>query len=223
LKSLLNKSLVVRYPGSLGQPHVKSYFGGLFGSPDPPEQLNERDLRVLAERLDVLADYYQARVEGRIDWKCLAIGLAFAHVPGMQVVDSPRRGRGRPRKYDGFDLYRTVLAIMDEKRTSVANACGILSRRKGRWHGARPSTLETRFHADKRKLARFTILEHPTSPEIVAGGIFGAVTSVKDADRPSARYPAPPPPFTFGLPNGLWGVGGLPLRLADFSKTYEKS
>jgi hypothetical protein len=224
LKSPPNKSLAVRYPGPLGEPHVKIYSGGFLGLlGDPSGDLKEQDVRALVGKLDLLADYYQARVDGRIDWKCLAMRLAFAHVPGMQVIDAPRRGRGRPRKYDGFDLYRTVLAIVDEKRTSVANACGLLSRRKGRWYGAKPSTLETRFHADKRRLAQFTILEHPTAPDIVAGGIFGSVTSVKDADRPSAKYPAPPPPFTFGLPNGLWGLGALPLGLADLSKTYEKS
>jgi hypothetical protein len=142
--------------------------------------------RAWREKFQLLADYYNARLNGQIDWKTLALCLAFAHVPGIQIVTGPSRKRGRPRQYDGFALYRAVLGVIDERQTSVANACRILSGRKGDWRGANPVTLETRFHANKRQLARLAPAQagSPSAP-------------VNASDRPSAKYPQPPPPSLY--------------------------
>jgi hypothetical protein len=155
----------------------------LSGLADADQGLEDEDLRALVENVRLLADHYNALVNDQIDWKALAIRLAFAHVPGFKVVTVPMRLRGRPRHYDDFALYRAVLGVIDENKTSVANACFILSRRRGNWHGAKPSTLETRFHADKRQVARLARAQ--------AGSPLAPVNA---SDRPSAKYPQPPPP-----------------------------
>lgn len=207
MKPSRKKPPTVHYPGPLGEPHAKTpsfLFGGLLGPPvDAEEEARKRDLEALAKKVDLLVDHYDARSEGGdVNWKSLAISLAFSHVPGFQIVETPKRKRGRPRNYDGFDLYRAILKVLDEKRTSVANACVILSRRNGAWHGKKPTTLETRFHADKRKLASRTFVGNKIKSEAgTLGGLLGNFAEVDD--RPSAKYPPPPlgvfdpPPFPY--------------------------
>lgn len=194
----------VRYPGELGEPHVriKPPLRGLFalGNDDPEteKEYQQKNLRILNRKLNLLAAYYEAISDGEIDWKALALSLVFAHVEGFQVIEWPKRKRGRPRQYfSRDDLYRAVLEILDEGESSVVNACRSLTKRKGEWHRANAKTLETRFHEVKRRLVKQQ-----------------QRTFVDPTSLTSQGYPRLPPKNALG---GLFGLGAL--ALSDYKKS----
>jgi hypothetical protein len=206
------KTPPVQYPGWLGLPHVRIRPSSIFGLLGPnsveeaKEEAHQKNMEIFGQKMVALAQHYRALSGDDVDWKAMAIGLAFDHVPGFQIVDTPSRKRGRPGRWDfSFEFYRAVLQLLDEGQASVANACRILSRRKGRWNGINPTTLETRFHADKRKIAQLF-----RGPKIAA--VDGAPSSLLGqfladyARRPSAKYPT--------LPNmlGLLSLGAAPVK-----------
>jgi hypothetical protein len=193
-------------------PHVRIRPSSIFGLPSPnsvagaEEEVHKKNLEVLDQKLVALAQHYRALSGDDVDWKALAIGLAFDHVPGFQIVDTPSRKRGRPRHWDfSFEFYRAVLQLLDEGQASVANACRILSRRKGPWHGINPTTLETRFHSDKRKIAQL-FRDTKIAPVTAAPTSLLGQFMADYARRPSAKYPA--------LPNmlALLGLGAAPFE-----------
>ncbi len=174
MKPTRKKSAKFKYPGPLGEPLVKR--GALLGYSEKAEEWFEQDR---AERLYLVVDLYQAWTDdGKVDWKLLALSLACHHIPGFQTVETPTRGRGRPKKsHDGFEFYMAVLEVMDKRKTSVANACRLLREKKGGpWYEKKLGTLETKFHDDKRRLLD-----------------LGLVPEMEPEGLPSAKYPKPPP------------------------------
>lgn len=194
---------VVRYPGELGEPHVRSRntktsLLGFFGeqTPEVEQELMQKDAEALARKLDLLVDYYDARKDGKPDWYALSVSLAFAHVEGFQVVDWPKRKRGRPRTYQTHsDLYAAVIEVLEERNTSVINACRILSKRDGKWKKQNPGTLEARFHDAKRRI----VAERSKS---LYAPIYTSETTVRG-------YPKPATP---GMLGGLFAAGMLEAR-----------
>ena len=209
---------IVQYPGELGEPHVRvkaaAGFVSLFaGAQKTDEQLEaearEANLNALRRRLVLLARHYDALKDEEVDWQGLAIGLAFAHVPGFLMVDEMPRRRGRPRSQGLFDfaLYEAVLNVLDEGEGSVANACRRLTKRQGAWRGKNAASLESRFHEQRRKAEAMDLTRHLRNPETgfpvgLAGSPFADGTM-----RPSAKYP--PVPFK-GL-GGLFALGATAL------------
>jgi hypothetical protein len=213
----------VEYPGELGIPireaipfvEGTSLLGGY--TEEGKANARRRDLEELNRKLQVLAQHYEARGgDGEINWKRLAISLALAHVPGLQVVEELPRGRGRPKRYvpsyERYALYSAILAILDEGEPSVANACRRLSKREGKWRGANPRTLEARFHEDARTI-RAMKLPPPMSmtPEEREGNPFLALLIKDRTGLASAKYPQPP-----AMLSGLFGLGS---RLYDHNKS----
>ncbi|MBK8086488.1 MAG: hypothetical protein IPK28_23200 [Devosia sp.] len=205
---------IVDYPGELGEPHVrvKAISGGLFslllGEKDQSaEGLEARatkaNLDALGKKLVLLAEHYSAVTDDDdINWKQLAIELAFAHVPGFTTVEERPRKRGRPgRSYFDFALYEAVLGVLDEGEPSVANACRTLAKRRGAWKGKNPDTLETRFHEQRRRAAQMDLRPHLHNSDT---GLAAALADISPA--PSGKYP--PVPFKG---RGLFGIGARSL------------
>jgi hypothetical protein len=196
---------IVEYPGELGEPHVTikptTAFVSLFMGADAKTQAereaeaHKANLDALGSKINLLAMYYGAGSGSAIDWKRLAIELAFRHVPGLKTLDEKPRKRGRPGKsyFENFELYEAVLNILDEGEPSVANACRKLSKRLGPWKGRNPTSLETRFHEGRRRAAAMDLRPHLRNPEtgLPIDSLAGSLDLV--STKPSAKYP--PVPF----------------------------
>ena len=81
-------------------------------------------------------------------WR-LAFHLALDLVPGMQIVESVPRGRGRPKLWTR-DLYRTLFAAVEkiqaEKSIGIADTIRILRKRSpDAWGKYKENTLGTRY------------------------------------------------------------------------------
>jgi hypothetical protein len=218
---------VVTYPGSLGDPHIRikpvtPFVSLLTGNSSKTQEeleaeAHQANLEALSKKIDVLAEYYGAVTDGRVDWRLLAIKLAFAHVPGLTTLEETPRRRGRPGKgIFNFDLYAAVLDILDEGEPSVANACRILCKRPGQWKGANPDSIEARFHESKRRAAALDFRPHLAAPS-TSSALDGTPWHelVEAQTKPSDKYP--PVPFRMGR---IFGLGATALY--DHEKSNDK-
>lgn len=215
---------LVDYPGELGEPHVRikpasglfDFLGGAGAATEAEREAEaqRKNLDALGRKMALLADYYDAVNDDRIDWKKLAIELAIAHVAGFTTIEDQPRKPGRPGKgLFNFDLYRAVLNVLDDGEPSVINACRTLSKRTGPWKGANPSSLEARFHESKRRAAAmdfrsFKELNFVAQPDPTLGALGRGKTP-----KPSDRYPPPP----------LFSLGGMFDLSASALYDHEKS
>jgi hypothetical protein len=105
-------------------------------------------LRVLADEEKRLSDEEENRVRTafvfklrllarhfRVNWDRpnmlgrLALKLAMAHVPGMQIVDAPKKRRGRPKRFrDPSQFLREVDAIRAERKIGISHAIRVWKR-----------------------------------------------------------------------------------------------
>ena len=100
----------------------------------------------------MLAKFYGAiEPDGNVHWEKLAIGLAKAHVPGLQRRRS--RGPGRPEDVAAkYTVYLEVLqALHEDTGLTVAGACRQLSDRAKR-SSQTAETIEARFHEAKARV-----------------------------------------------------------------------
>ena len=85
------------------------------------------------------------------DWLGLALRLGDDFVPGFKVKEPNARERGRPRNQPDVLLEDVDDYRRRNPRLGIAAACNFLVKQKGPWHGNKPSTLETRYHKEKRE------------------------------------------------------------------------
>jgi hypothetical protein len=121
-------------------------------------ELSKRDRAELSEwagkaifdeqwrRLRVIADQYGTDLESHSDSWRLALLLAIDFVPGFSLFPGMHRGRARTAARDHFDLATEVNSLIKEESRSAFNACEILSKRKGKWKGVKPTSLEATYH-----------------------------------------------------------------------------
>jgi hypothetical protein len=97
-------------------------------------------------RLRVVADQYGTDLESHSDSWRLALLLAIDFVPGFSSFAGIRKGRARTAARDHLDLATEVKSLIKEKNRSAFNACEILSKRKGKWKGRKPASLEATYY-----------------------------------------------------------------------------
>ena len=111
-----------RYHGELAAPIVLAAPASFEGAATPKRVENywreyekhqrktERLIKQrLSEKLGLLMKHYG--IADQNDMAGLAIALAFAHVPGFQLLPETRKKRGRKRRWDGTryqELFETV-------------------------------------------------------------------------------------------------------------------
>jgi len=178
----------------------------------------EANGKALYGQLELLALHYSCVGAHGIDWRSLAISLPLAHVAGMQLVETTTRGRGRPKRNLGyaFEPYASIFEVMREGNHGVANACRILSKRKGTWHGKNPASLESRFHETAKKLdAMSWLTRRPLMPadEYEALEPLQQLRFRKASGGSSDKYPEPA-----GSKAGLFGLGEA-LMAGRYDKT----
>jgi hypothetical protein len=134
--------------------------------------------------MEKLFDWYSIDPNEPDAGMCLAVKLALAHVPGMQVLHNPQRRRGRKRSWKdglGIELVRDVDALRQTKKMNYEKAIEEL-RKKKRWSSYSHANLITR-HRESRKLEqhRRHLAERFKASTIsqAMGAVFGVGLSSK--------------------------------------------
>jgi len=121
-------------------------------------ELSKRDRAELSEwaskaifdeqwrRLRVIADQYGTDLASHSDSWRLALLLAIDFVPGFSLFAGMHKGRARTAARDHLDLATEVNSLIKEKNRSAFNACEILSKRKSKWKGVKPASLEATYY-----------------------------------------------------------------------------
>jgi hypothetical protein len=121
--------------------------GGLGGS---KAEVERRTAEQQILKMEKLFDWYSIDPDDPDPGMCLAVKLALAHVPGMQVRHELRK-RGRKRSWKdglGIELVREVAALQQTKKMSYEQAIEEL-RKKSPWSAYTPANLITR-HREAR-------------------------------------------------------------------------
>jgi hypothetical protein len=169
----------------------------------------ERIERECAKKIALLFEHYKLADAEKPNWMSLAVCLAFDHVPGLAVVDPPRR-RGRKRTWQaglGDDLVRDVVAQKRNGSLTTRQAIAIL-RKHPPWERFTSQSLETRYReamkrsAERRqRIARLlldppvyaALLDAPVSSPLAMGAILGINPPHRTSPNPSAGILDPPP------------------------------
>jgi hypothetical protein len=179
-KSRTNKSTFPgRYTGELATPiyePVTGVVGGLGGGKAEAER-RAFEQRVL--KMERLFDWYAIDPDEPDAGMCLAVMLALAHVPGMQVRHELRKRGRKPSWKDGLgiELVRDVAALQQAKKMDNEQAIEELRKDKEKpWRTYSLPNLITR-HREARRLeqGRRRFAEQlKTSPISEAmGAVFG--------------------------------------------------
>ena len=120
----------------------------------------ERILGILIEKFGLLMAHYGIDKSAKDCWGQLALCLAFAHVPGMQVTDQAPPKKGRPPKWkgpEGFELLREIDTINQRQKASISRAIRTLQQRDpNRWgqNKYKPAELEARYYEARKAFAK---------------------------------------------------------------------
>lgn len=137
-------------------------------------QIVEEDIsRQRLERLSLLARHYKVAWGNEGCEYILLLRLAEDFIEGFRVElsNQPKVGAvGRPRgsqKIGGFELVKEIDIITFQTKGTVSDACKALSRRKGKWFGSRPSSLETRYYEWCRMTKAILAKKDPVVDKII--------------------------------------------------------
>ena len=125
-KSRANKSTFPgRYTGELATPIYEPVAGGVGGLGGSKAEAERRAFEQRILKMEKLFDWYSIDPDEPDAGMCLAVKLALAHVPGMQVRHELRKRRGRKRSWKdglGIELVRDVDALRQTKKMNYEQA-----------------------------------------------------------------------------------------------------
>ena len=146
------------YSGALRTPII------LTGIPDPHFKTIDDVLKhEFGRKFVLLLEHYKIdpNLPREQKFYSLSLELAFAHVPGFNIVASKRKGR--KKKWDLVEA-RSIVAAVDAHKNSkgIKVAIGSAIKQKDwRW-GRNISSIETRYHEAKRKIMQDDFaMRHP--------------------------------------------------------------
>jgi hypothetical protein len=175
-KSRTNKSTFpVKYTGELATPIYEPVTGVVGGGDGSEAERRASEQRIL--KMETLFDWYSIDPDEPDAGMCLAVKLALAHVPGMQVRYK-RRGRKRIWKGGlGIELVRDVDALRQTKKMSYEQAIEELQKNKNKpWRTYTLPNLITRdrearkVEQNRRRIAEL-LKASPISQAM--GAVFG--------------------------------------------------
>jgi hypothetical protein len=152
-KSRANKSNCAdRYTGDLAAPIELTAFAGCLDGSEA--EFKRRLVEQLGLKMGKLFDRYKIDPSAPDAWTFLALQLAMAHVPGMQI-HCERRKRGRRPSWKhglGIQLIRDVAALQKTKKVTYQEAIAELRMNKEKpWGAYTAPNLITR-HREARKV-----------------------------------------------------------------------
>jgi hypothetical protein len=185
-KKRANKSA---YTGELATPIYEPVaFVGFLGGGKAEAERRVFEQQVL--KMEKLFDWFSIDPDEPDAGMCLAVKLAFAHVPGMQVLQEPPKRRGRKRSWKdglGIELVRDVEALQKTRKLNHEQAIEELRKDK-HWSSYTQSNLLAR-HREARKVEqhrRYLAERFKASPISQAmGAVFGVGLSPKNAENSS--------------------------------------
>ena len=104
-------------------------------------------------RIQLVAGAYGIDFNDPDFWMKLSLSLCQEFIEETRIYDTKPRGPGAPKK-NSKELWKAVQTIKDEGN-STAEACRILSDRKGPWKGKPWKAIETRFYEVDKGMAQF--------------------------------------------------------------------
>lgn len=153
-KSRANKSTFPgSYTGELAIPIYEPVAGGVGGLGGSKSETERRIFEQLVLKMEKLFDWYAIGPDEPDAGMCLAVKLALAHVPGMQVRHELRKKRGRRRSWKdglGTELVRDVDALRQTRKMNDEQAIAEILK-KERWRTYTQANLITR-HREARKV-----------------------------------------------------------------------
>jgi len=124
------------YPKDLLEPIVRRppFFGllGIAPEGEKKRRSDEEENRVRTAfvfKLRLLAKHFHVNWDSPNALGRLALKLALAPVPGMQIVDAPKRGKGAPRKYFRRTFVSQVDAIAAKRKRGIRDAVKVWGKR----------------------------------------------------------------------------------------------
>ncbi len=141
------------YTGELATPIYEPEAGGVGGLGGSKAEAERRTVEQRILKMEKLFDWYSIGSDEPDAGMCLAVKLALAHVPGMQVCHELRK-RGRKRSWKdglGIELVRDVDALRQAKKMTYEQAIEELQKNKKPWGTYTLANLITR-HREARKV-----------------------------------------------------------------------
>ena len=121
-----------KYTGELATPIYEPLPGGVGGLGGSKAEAERRVVEQRILKMEKLFDWYSIDPDEPDAGMCLAVKLALAHVPGMQVRHELRK-RGRKRSWKdglGIELVRDVDALQQTKKMNYEQAIKELRKNK---------------------------------------------------------------------------------------------
>jgi hypothetical protein len=153
-----------KFVGELNKPIVSQLTAYLLMNSKPSENDRREFWKLEDERirhhqmakLDLLLHHYDIKSGDQNRWLKLSWSLACDFIPGMQVIDCPARGKGRPKKWksvEGIKLAIYVEGILKERNRGIRDAIRIMVKRyPDRWglYEGKERSLEVRYAEAKK-------------------------------------------------------------------------
>jgi hypothetical protein len=120
------------YTGDLATPIYEPVAGGVGGLGESKAEAERRTFEQLVLKMEKLFDWYSIDPDEPDAGMCLAVKLAWAHVPGMQVRHELRKRGRKPSWKDGLgiELVRDVAALRQTKKMTYEQAIAELRKNK---------------------------------------------------------------------------------------------
>jgi len=107
----------------------------------------------LAWKFDLLAKHFGITWDNDNSWPQLAVQLAFAHVPGMQIIDTPKKQRGRPSRHN--PMFFQVNLILIERKKGITDAIRAWKKRNNSKDSV--PRLEARYYRERRMIKKLAM------------------------------------------------------------------
>jgi hypothetical protein len=149
------------YPKTLLGPVVRRppVFGLLASEAEKKRRFEQEENRLRTAfvlKFRLLAKHFEIQWDNSPDmWGQLALELALAHVPGMQIVDAPKRGKGAPPKlfptiFGRSRFVSEVDAIAAKRKRGIRDAV-IVWKSRNKSNDDTEETLRGRYYRELRR------------------------------------------------------------------------
>jgi len=170
---MARKRRAPNYTGALAQPiYVEDYykFTGPLGQPIWEPDIDAIRKRA-AEKMRLLFEHYKIDPSDEQSWQNLAMSLALAHVPGLQLANRPKRGRKPTFKTGlGDELVRAVQEVKSQTGKRTKYAIHRLQKVKPeKWGRYTAASLGVRYREAKRRQKALASLQEDWEKGIVFG------------------------------------------------------
>jgi hypothetical protein len=150
---MARKRRAPNYTGALAQPiYVEDHYKFTGGLGQPILELDVASgKRAMEEKMRLLFEHYKIDPSDEQSWLNLAMSLAFAHVPGLQLANRPKPGRKSTWKTGlGDEFVRAVEDVKFRTGKSIKEAIAEL-RKEPKWKKYSAQNLGARYRETRAR------------------------------------------------------------------------